>query len=116
MNNSIVIKCLLTVRMTPTGSHVWRLGLQGVELSESFRRIRECDLVGGSVSLEGALKFHKPLPCPVSPLSPLLFLLLLLVDQDVAVSDFSSALSARHHAPCHGDNGLNLCGCKPASS
>lgn len=50
VNNSIVIKCVLTVRMTPTGSHVWRLGLQGVELSESFRRIRECDLVGGCVT------------------------------------------------------------------
>lgn len=50
VDNSIVIKCLLTVRMTPTGSHVCKLGLQGVELSESFRRIRECDLVGGCVT------------------------------------------------------------------
>lgn len=61
VNNSIVIKRLLTVRMTPTGSHLWRLGLQGVELSESFRRIRECDLVGGSVSPEvGSWDFISP--------------------------------------------------------
>jgi hypothetical protein len=81
--------------------------------SELFGRIRRCIHVAGDLLL--GVRFQKPTANPAFlslNLSLPIYLSLSLsaylpVDQDVALSSFSSmCLSACCHTPCHEDNGL----------
>jgi hypothetical protein len=86
------------VRMAPyISSYMWMLGHQG--LFERITRIGRCGLVGRVCHCGGALRFQKPIACPVSVLP---------VDSDVELSAASLApcLPVCYRSPHHDDNGL----------
>lgn len=90
----------------PIGSYIWILSHQGVALLEIIKRIRRCDLVGGSVSLRANSEVLKAQAKPRASFS-------------ARGSGCSSYLLLQHlsawDASSHHDKGLSHWNCKPAA-